>query len=194
MRELILASTSPWRRRMLESAGLRVRCESPGVDERAVTEPDPARLAELLARAKARAVAQRFPEAWVIGADQVVTDGVSVWGKPADPADHRRQLRSMRGRSHDLVTGFCVIGPGLFETGVERTRMFVRGDLQDAELDAYVASGEGSGCAGGYAVEGAGVFLFERIEGDWFNVIGLPLLRVLTVLRAHGWRATPEQR
>ena len=98
---------------MLESAGIRIRCESPGFDERSVIEPDAARLALHLARAKAGAVAQRFPDAWVIGADQVVTDGVSVWGKPEDPEDHRRQLLAMRGRAHELVTGFCLIGPGV---------------------------------------------------------------------------------
>lgn len=193
MRDLILASTSPWRRRMLESAGIRIRCESSGFDERSVIEPDAARLALVLARSKARAVAQRFPDAWVIGADQVVTDGVSAWGKPEGSDDHRRQLLAMRGRTHELVTGFCLIGPDLDESGVERTRMVVRADISEDEVDAYVASGEGSECAGGYAVEGAGVFLFERIEGDWFNVIGLPLLRVITALRAHGWRATPER-
>lgn len=193
MRDLILASTSPWRRQMLETAGIRLRCESSGFDERSVTEPDAARLALALARSKAMVVAQRFPDAWVIGADQVVTDGVSAWGKPSDPIDHRRQLLAMRGTTHDLVTGFCVIGPGIDESGVETTRMVVRADLEEAEIEAYVATGEGSGCAGGYAVEGRGVFLFERIEGDWFNVIGLPLLRVLTALRKHGWRATPER-
>ena len=178
---------------MLESAGIRIRCESSGFDERSVTVPDAAHLALVLARSKAMAVAQRFPDAWVIGADQVVTDGVSAWGKPSDPADHRRQLLAMRGKSHELVTGFCVVGPGIDESGVERTRMFVRADIDEGEVDAYVASGEGRECAGGYAVEGAGAFLFERIEGDWFNVIGLPLLRVMTALRAHGWRATPER-
>lgn len=188
MFELVLASTSPWRRQMLESAGLRVRCESPGVDERAVIESDPIRLATILAERKADSVARRHPEAWVLGADQVVTDGRDVWGKPVDVADHLARLRSMRGRSHELVTGFALRGPGLRHTGLERTRMHVRADLHDAELEAYVATGEGAGCAGGYAAEGQGAFLFERIEGDWFNVLGLPLLQVMSVLRAHGWR------
>jgi septum formation protein len=192
MAELILASTSAWRRRMLEDAGLRVRCEAPDVDERATHDPDPAVLAARLATLKARAVARRVGGAYVLGADQVVTDGVAIWGKPVDADDHRRRLRAMRGRSHELVTGFTLIRPdGEERGGIERTRMHARADVTDAELDAYVASGEGSGCAGGYAFEGRGNFLFERIEGDYWNVIGLPLLRVVELLRAEGWRYGP---
>jgi septum formation protein len=186
---IVLASTSPWRKAMLEAAGFRVECEPPGVDERAVSEPDPRRLAAVLAEAKARAVARRRPDAWVLGADQVVTDGAEVWGKPLDPADHLARLQAMRGRSHDLVTGFCLLGPdGVEEIGLETTRLWVRDDLTDDELRAYVATGEGSGCAGGYAAEGQGAWLFSRIEGDWFNVMGLPLLRVIDALRRHRWR------
>ena len=173
---------------MLESAGLPVHCEAPGVDERAVTLSDPVELARHLALAKARAVAERHPDAWVLGADQVAWDGSEVFGKPTDPEDHFARLAAMRGTTHDLVTGFALLGPELRHLEHVRTRLAVRGDLTDAELRAYVATGEGSGCAGGYAVEGRGVFLFEHIDGSWHNVLGLPLLRVLDVLRAHGWR------
>jgi septum formation protein len=125
----------------------------------------------------------------VVGADQVLWDGHEVIGKPADAADHLRRLRGFRGRSHTLLTGWHVVGPGgVHRSGVERTVLWVRGDLSDAELAAYVATGEGTGCAGGYAVEGHGAWLFERIDGDWFNVVGLPLLAVLTALRELGWR------
>jgi septum formation protein len=191
MRELILASTSPWRRRMLVDAGIAVRTESPGVDERSVRLSDPVELACELARRKARAVAARHPGEWILGADQVAHEpGGEPFGKPEDPDDHLRRLRSMVGRSHALVTGFALVGPGVEVVGHETTVMHVRADLDDDELVAYVSTGEGAGCAGGYAVEGRGVFLFERIDGDWFNVVGLPLLRVLGVLRAHGWRSS----
>ena len=192
MRELILASTSPYRRRMLVDAGIAVRTESPGIDERSVSGTDPVELARELARRKAQAVAARHPGEWIIGADQVGHDPDrpgEPFGKPADPEDHIRRLREMVGRRHELVTGFAIIGPGVEVVGHETTVMHVRADLDDDELRAYVATGEGAGCAGGYAVEGRGVFLFERIDGDWFNVIGLPLLRVMDVLRSHGWRA-----
>jgi len=94
----------------------------------------------------------------------------------------------MRGCWHDLVTGWALLGPGVRHISCHTTRLRVREDLGDDELVAYVATGEGSGCAGGYAIEGHGVWLFDRIEGDWFNILGLPLLDVLDVLRGHGWR------
>lgn len=191
MPDLILASTSPWRRQMLHAAGLPARGEAPGVDEDPRGETDPVRLAVGLAGRKARAVAARWPEAWVLGADQVVCDAVArdqIWGKPRDPADHLARLRSMRGRSHVLITGWALVGPGLARDGWCETALHVRADLTDDELAAYVACGEGSGCAGGYMAEGRGAFLFDRIDGDWFNVLGLPLLDVFGALRELGWR------
>jgi septum formation protein len=192
MPNLYLASTSPWRRRLLTDAGIAVLTESPGVDERSVEIADPVLLARDLARRKALAVAARHPDAWVLGADQVGYDldpPGPPFGKPTDPEDHFRRLRSMVGRRHALVTAFSLVGPGIDVHEHETSVLTARNDLEDDELRAYVASGEGSGCAGGYAIEGRGVFLFEKIDGDWFNVVGLPLLRVVSALRAHGWRA-----
>lgn len=189
MRDLVLASTSPWRLKLLADAGLHARPMAPGVDERAVVHDDPIVLATTLAAAKADAVAARCPEAWVIGADQVVHQDGEVFGKPADARDHLARLQAMRGRRHTLVTGWALRGPDGPADGHTLTHLWVRPDVTDDELVAYVAGGEGSGCAGGYAIEGRGVFLFERIEGDWFNIIGLPLLDVMGALRARGWRA-----
>lgn len=191
MPELILASTSEWRRKMLADVGLVARGVASGVDEGHEGITDPPVLARFLARKKAAAVALRHPQAWVLGADQVVCDAVRrdrIWGKPEDPADHLERLRAMRGRAHDLVTGWCLLGPGVDREGHCETRLHVRADLGDAELAAYVATGEGSGCAGGYMAEGRGAFLFERIDGDWFNVLGLPILDVFGALRDLGWR------
>lgn len=173
---------------MLADVGIDAAGESPGVDERAVTADGPVALARTLALAKARAVAARHPDAWTIGADQVVHQDGDVFGKPVDPDDHRARLRAMRGHAHELVTGWAVVGPEGEAVGHRITRMVVRADLDDAELDLYVACGEGSGCAGGYAAEGRGAFLFEAVDGDWFNVIGLPVFDVLGELRRRGWR------
>ena len=193
MQTLVLASTSPWRRALLESAGVSVRAVAPGVDERSVQAelPDagPADVALALARAKAEAVAATNGGAFVLGADQVLWDGRELIGKPADPGAHLRRLQGLRGRSHELLTGWCLVVPsGAQQAGIERTVLTMRADLTDAELRAYVATGEGSGCAGGYAVEGHGAWLFERIDGDWSNVVGLPVFAVITALRQHGWR------
>ena len=176
---------------MLADVGVRARTEASGVDEDYEPGPDPTEIATMLAERKAASVAGRHPSAWVLGADQVVCDSVDrtqIWGKPTDPADHLARLAGMRGRSHVLVTGWVLIGPGVRRTGHCETVLHVRADLTDAELEAYVATGEGSGCAGGYMAEGRGAFLFERIDGDWFNVLGLPILQVFGALRELGWR------
>ena len=188
MPPLILASTSPWRRRMLECAGLAPQVVAPGVDEQTVQDDDPIRLVRELARLKAGAVAAQHPEAWVIGADQVLFDGRGIHGKPSSEEEHLGRLLSMRGQTHLLVTGYRIVGPGIDVWDHETTRLTLRSDLEVEELRRYVASGEASNCAGGYAIEGHGVFLFSEIDGDYFNVLGLPLLRVLDALRAHGWR------
>jgi septum formation protein len=188
MRPLLLASTSRWRRKLLEDAGISVACEAPGVDERAVQIADPVRLARELAARKADVVGGRYPGRWVLGADQVAHLDGEIFGKPEDPDDHRARLRSLRGRAHELVTGWALRGPGEPLTAHVTTRMLMRDDVSDAEIDAYVASGEADGCAGGYAIEGRGAFLFRQVDGDWFNVVGLPVLDVWTALRARGWR------
>lgn len=188
MTDLILASTSRWRLKMLADAGLPFRGVPHGVDERSHHDPEPKALALALARAKAADVRDRVAGGWVLGADQVVFDGSTVFGKPTDPADHLARLKAMRGRHHDLVTGWCLLTEGGERSGFATTTMVVRDDLRDDELAAYVAHGEGSGCAGGYMIEGHGAFLFERVEGDWFNVVGLPLLQVVSALRELGWR------
>lgn len=191
MPELILASTSEWRRAMLADVGLSARGVAPEVEESLDGANDPVSVATGLARQKAEAVSARYPEAWVLGADQVVCDAVrrtEIWGKPVDAEDHLRRLKGMRGRSHVLVTGWALLGPGVQRVGHCETVLRVRADLSDAELAAYVASGEGSGCAGGYMAEARGAFLFEQIDGDWFNVLGLPILDVFGALRDLGWR------
>lgn len=186
--QIVLASASPWRRKLLHDAGLDVLGEAARIDETDFDGEGAAGMALARARAKAADVASRHPAAWVIGADQVVHQDGERFGKPTDPADHLARLQSMRGRTHELVTGWVLVGPGTPAEGVCVTRMHVRADLTDDELAAYVANGEGRGCAGGYAAEGLGGFLFSAIEGDWFNVIGLPLFEVQTALRARGWR------
>jgi len=176
----------------MEAAGIPVRCVPPGVDERGFSDPDPVRLARTLALAKAKAVAERLPEALVIGADQVAVHPErpeEPFGKPGSEEAHFAMLSAMRGRTHVLVTGFALVGPGEAEVvGHEQTALRVRADLTDDELWAYVRSGEGRECAGGYRAEAHGAFLFEKIDGDWFNVLGLPLLRVMDALRRRGWR------
>jgi septum formation protein len=189
--ELILASTSVWRRQMLAAVGVRARAVAPGVREDLTVDGNPVKLACALASAKAKAVQRRHPNAWVLGADQVACDALDrseIWGKPLDPTDHLARLMAMRGQTHLLITGWTLLTPDGASADSCETRLTVRGDLTDDELRAYVATGEGSGCAAGYMAEGRGAFLFERIDGDWHNVLGLPVLDVMSVLRELGWR------
>ncbi|MEN9787605.1 MAG: septum formation protein Maf [Pseudomonadota bacterium] len=184
---IVLASTSPWRLAMLRAAGIPCEGVAPRADESTVRDTDPD------ARARGRAVLKAYgvqrPDAIVIAADQVAHLDGECFGKPRDAADHLARLQSLRGRLHTLSTGVCIRAPGRPDTlFVEHSALLARADLSDAELAAYVASGEGSACAGGYAIEGRGAQLFARVDGDHFNVIGLPLLRVIDSLRALGWR------
>lgn len=186
MPRLVLASTSPARRALLAQVGLAFEAEAPGVDEPLDRTGPAAAQVRGLALAKARAVAIRHPDAIVVGADQVLAFEAEVWGKPAHEAEALAQLSRLSGRTHSLVTGLAVIAPDR-EPIVEHeeSRLTVRG-LSPAELRAYVATGEWRGCAGGYRLEGRGLALFERLEGDHTNVLGLPMPRLLGHLRALG--------
>jgi septum formation protein len=185
--ELILASTSSARRALMDGLGLPYRALAPGVDE-AVAEGTPVLHAVAqLAERKARAVASRHPRCLVIGADQLVSLDGKALGKPADADAALAQLSSMAGRAHEILTGVCVLGPGYLVTEVDVARLHVRA-LSDDGLRGYVATGEWQGCAGGYRVEGRGQALFARIEGDRTSIQGLPMQRVVRLLREAGVR------
>lgn len=172
---------------MLRASGIPCEGVAPEADESTVTDADPS--ARAMGRAVLKAHGVQRPDAIIVAADQVAHLDGACFGKPRDPADHLARLRSLRGRTHTLSTGVCIRVPGRADlTFVDHSALTGRGDLHDSELIAYVASGEGSGCAGGYAIEGRGAQLFTRVDGDYFNVIGLPLLRVIDALRSLGWR------
>ncbi len=170
---------------MLADAGIVVTATPADMDEDTIEASDPEALARARAVAKAHAV-HRSGQC-TIAADQVAhLDGVA-FGKPLDPADHRARLRSLRGRTHTLTTALVVMRENIEVVAVHSFVSF-RADLSDAEIDVYVHTGEGSGCAGGYRAEGRGAQLIARVEGDWWNVIGLPLYDLVSILRAGGWR------
>jgi septum formation protein len=183
--ELVLASSSPARRALLDTLRLPYAVEPPGVDE-AVLPGTPVRQAvALLAERKARSVAKRRPTSLVLGSDQLVSlDGVAL-GKPASEHAARQQLKALAGRSHDILTGVCLVGPGFFVCEVDVAHLRVL-PLSPEELEGYVATGEWEGCAGGYRVEGRGQALFEAIDGDRTSVQGLPMARVVRLLREAG--------
>ena len=182
---LLLASASPARRRLLEQAAIPHRVQVSGVDEDAITDPNPAQLVQLLARAKALAVWNGCTDAEitaVLGCDSVLAFEREVFGKPADADEAIARWQRMAGGWGELHTGHCllqVVGADALPTITTVTTRVKFAPLSEAEIAAYVATGEPLQCAGGFALEGRGGMVVERIEGCFSNVIGLslPLLR-----------------
>ena len=192
--QLILASSSQVRARLLGAAGLRPLIAPPQVDESGVRDSlraagaSPAQVADALAELKALRVSNAGSDPFVIGADQVLTcDG--VWfDKPADLGGARRQLRQLRGRTHVLTSAVVVArGGAAVWRHAESARLTMR-RFSDEFIDAYLAQlGDAAlNSVGAYQLEGLGIQLFERIEGDFFCILGLPLLPLLAFLREHG--------
>jgi septum formation protein len=189
---LVLASTSTYRRDLLARLGLAFEQRAPDVDEEAwkAQGATPRELARQLAAAKARAVAQALAdaEAVVIGSDQVCAVGERVLGKPGDAAGALEQLRTLRGRSHEILTAVCVVGPGGDWEHTDVARLHAR-DLDDASLERYVAADEPYDCAGSYKLEARGIALFDAIEcADHTAIVGLPLMALVGDLARRGFR------
>jgi len=186
---LVLASTSPARRALMDGLGVPYEAVAPGVDEQVPPGTQVEQATAMLARRKAKAVAAAHPEALVLGADQLVELDGEALGKPPDEAAALEQLRALSGRSHRIVTAVCLLGEAagveLQEVDVVVMTLF---PLAEEELRRYVATGEWRGCAGGYRVEGRGQSLFQDIQGDRTSVQGLPMLRVVRMLRRAGFQ------
>ena len=188
---LLLASTSPTRRMLLESAGLPVETEAPGVDERAIEAAGagaPEELSRRLAAEKALSVSRRQPGRVVVGADQVLELAGEILHKPRGRGDALHQLAQLSGRSHVLHTAFAVARDGrVVEAGADSARLTMR-RLDAPALERYLdCAGEAvMQSVGGYQLEGLGVHLFETVEGDHATILGLPLRRLLAALRGLG--------
>jgi septum formation protein len=168
--------------------GIDSVADPPGIDEGLVGAKDPVERARLLARAKLDAVLPRHPECLVIAADQVAHLQGKAFGKPTSPTGHFEMLRGLVGQQHELVTAVALGWGAVRREFFEVTRIRFRRDITEAELHGYVAQGEGAMCAGGYRVESLGPWFIEEVEGDWFNVVGLPIPRLITELRSLGIR------
>lgn len=187
---LLLASQSRARQALLANAGIGFEAIAADIDERAVQDASglsaPGDIAALLAREKALSVSSRQPGKFVVGADQTLALGFRLFSKPADRAEAKEQLRDLAGHSHHLHSAVAVARDDkiLFEAAAI-ARMTMR-PLGEAELDAYLdEAGEAvTSSVGAYQLEGLGVHLFERIEGDHFTILGLPLLQLLAFLRS----------
>ncbi len=188
--KLILASASTRRAHILREAGIPFEALATQVDESRRGNESPAAFVSRLAEAKARAAAERTSDpAIVVGADtEVVVDGI-VLGKPASADDATQMLRRLSGRTHEVVSGLAVLRLPGNETRLEQevTRVTFA-PLSEEEIESYVASGEPFDKAGGYAIQGRAGRFVTRVEGCYFNVVGLPLPRLYRILRELGWR------
>ncbi|MFL6622940.1 MAG: Maf family nucleotide pyrophosphatase [Sulfurifustis sp.] len=185
---LILASSSPFRRELLTRLRLPFEAAAPAVDETPQTGESPVALVERLAVAKARAVAVRFPNALIIGSDQVAVYDGSIVGKPRDHADAVKQLRAASGRKVILYTGLALLNSA---TGRVQSEVVPFGiqfrALSDEQIENYLRKEQPYNCAGSVKSEGLGIALLERFEGDDPNaLIGLPLIRLIRMLENEG--------
>ncbi len=192
---IVLASASPRRQELLRNAGISFTVQPADIDETPLAGEAPRECAERLAREKALAVWRTRPQDFVLGADTIVVVDEAILGKPVDPADAVRMLRLLSGRVHRVITGVCLVRAGdsrdllraaeLARTASETTLVTMNA-LSEDEIREYVTSGEPEDKAGAYAIQGMASRWIPRIEGDYSNVVGLPVALVYRMLREQG--------
>jgi septum formation protein len=203
---IVLASASPRRQQLLRSAGIPFTVQPAEIDETPRQGESPRNCAERLAREKALSVCKSRPGEWVLGADTIVVIEEAILGKPRDENDAARMLRLLSGRRHRVITGVCLGGDQLasgewsaasdakplktedreprtwVEDARSETTLVTMGDLSDAEIRSYIATGEPMDKAGAYAIQGVASRWIPRVEGDYSNVVGLPVALVYRML------------
>jgi septum formation protein len=178
---LLLASTSPQRRAILEQLGLPFDVVAPRYEEHDPPDADPLALVRAHAQGKARSVADEAGDRPILGVDTTVVCGGRVYGKASGPQDAAEMLAAFGGATHEVVSGLCLLSPSWEEVHTETTRVTFR-SLTARDIAAYVASAEWEGRAGAYAIQGLGAGLVERVEGDYMNVVGLPAALLVRLL------------
>jgi septum formation protein len=191
---IVLASASPRRQELLRNAGISFTVQPADINETPLASESPRDCAERLAREKALAVSQANSEQWVLGADTIVVVDAAILGKPCDAEDAARMLRLLSGRTHAVITGVCVVEPvvrgqgsvaGEIKTSSETT-LVTFCEMSEEEIRDYVSTGEPRDKAGAYAIQGMASRWIPRIEGDYSNVVGLPVALVYRMLRERG--------
>lgn len=186
---LILASASPRRRELLAQAGVRFDVLPAHIDETRWPGEDPASYVQRLALEKARAIHAVHPEALVLGADTTVELDGHAFEKPADRADAERMLRALSGRTHNVHTGLALLSASAERTHIETTSVTFSA-ISEADLQHYLATAEPYDKAGAYGIQGYAARWIPRIQGDYFNVVGLPLAATVRLLHDLGYRQT----
>ncbi|WP_059171284.1 nucleoside triphosphate pyrophosphatase [Bacillus sp. FJAT-27445] len=186
MPNLILASSSPRRKELLENLRLKFKIYSSDVDESFEPGTSPEEIVMGLAERKAKAVFAGHPDDFVIGSDTIVVCDGAILGKPSGREEAIRMLKLLSGRTHQVFTGVAIISPGNEVRFYERTEVHFW-ELTDGEIEYYAESGEPYDKAGGYGIQGLGSMLVKRIEGDYFAVMGLPVSRLVRELGESGY-------
>lgn len=183
---LVLASSSPRRKTLLEQIGLPFRILPSQIEEEGLSG-EVSQITKTLAEKKAMAVYRQSPDAWILGADTIVVLGPSRLGKPDDREEARSMLLTLRGKEHEVVTGFSLLDPSgkTVHSQAVSTRVRIKA-LTEEEISSYIATGEPFGKAGGYAIQGIGAFMVESISGSYSNVVGLPVCALVKALLAVG--------
>ena len=183
----ILASGSPRRLELLRQLGLSFRVIPSTLEEKDQCGMEPRGQASYYAREKAKEVAHRYPQQWILAADTIVVVDEEILGKPLNEKEATAMLSRLSGRSHYVITGVCLLHAqyGVEESQAVETEAFMR-NLSTADIEGYVATGEPMDKAGAYGIQGIGGCLVQRIEGSYSNVVGLPLCETVELLRRHG--------
>ncbi len=183
---LVLASSSPRRKRLLRELGLPFRFLPSDIHEKA-TGKNPADIARILAQRKAMYACSRSPENWILGADTIVVLQETILGKPLDQEEAKSMLGMLGGREHEVITGFSIIDPSgsIAHTGHASTMVTIK-QLSEREIMAYIATKEPFDKAGGYAIQGIGAFMVKGITGSYTNVVGLPVHALIEAFLAVG--------
>lgn len=186
-RPLVLASASPRRREYLALLGIEYQCCAADVDETVSPPLPPKRYAVALARRKAQAVAGQQPGRFVLGADTIVVHQDQILGKPKDVTKAHEMLKTLQGDCHEVVTGLCIIAPdGAVHEDARVTKVWMA-PMDDEQIRRYIATGEPMDKAGAYGIQGRGAALIEKIDGCYFNVVGLPIHATKLLLEKAGY-------
>lgn len=183
--QIILASSSPRRRELLKGLGLSFDISPADVDETRLENELPQELVKRLSIVKAKSVAKKYPEALVIAADTTVALHDKILEKPTDINENKQFIQTLSGQTHQVYTGHALVYKGRLESVVKQSHVTFR-KLSEAEIERYIATGEGLDKAGGYAIQGYGAALIPHIEGCYFNVVGLSVATVVEMAKALG--------
>jgi septum formation protein len=187
MRKIVLASASPRRKELLQKIGLKFEVDASNCAEEIDPTLKPDEIVRRISIEKARAVASRHKDALIIAADTIGVLSKKLLGKPHTAGEARKMLAQIRGKSHEVITGFTVLDTATNKiiSGTVSTKVYIK-KLTQQEIDAYVQTGEPLDKAGAYGIQGLGAVIVEKIEGDYYNVVGLPLSALAEVLKEFG--------